>query len=174
MKRVIRASEAVFDFDVWYDSLPSNHERYAVDDLADEMGLPEYDECSKAELAQLHDAYESNNGDDDWSPYAGGTYRISSDRTGGSTDDPKKAIEMWFQFGEDDPMNTAISCEKKEDAIKLCKAATPELITALGKKYKCPYKIDWLIDEAAKKVADGQKYFLEGYYGDTIHPFSVG
>lgn len=61
MKRWIHAKEdisASASFDRWYDSL-SSKEQDKVDDLADEMGLPLYDECSDAELAQLHDCFVS-------------------------------------------------------------------------------------------------------------------
>lgn len=46
-------------FDTWYDSL-SSADQEKVDDLADDMGLPLYAECSEAELAQLHDLFVSN------------------------------------------------------------------------------------------------------------------
>jgi len=48
-------------FDDWYDSLKSA-DQAKVDDLADDMGLPLYEECSEAELAQLHDSFTSNKG----------------------------------------------------------------------------------------------------------------
>lgn len=48
-------------FDAWYDSLSSTDQE-KVDDLADDMGLPLYAECSEAELAQLHDLFVSNKG----------------------------------------------------------------------------------------------------------------
>lgn len=56
--------EASSSFDSWYDSL-SDADQNSVDDLADEMGLPTYDECSDAELAQLHDAFVSANNAED-------------------------------------------------------------------------------------------------------------
>lgn len=62
MKRWIHAKEDVSSsssFDRWYDSL-SSKEQDKVDDLADEMGLPFYDECSDADLAQLHDSFMSS------------------------------------------------------------------------------------------------------------------
>ena len=45
-------------FDVWYDSLASS-EQARVDDLADDLGLPLYDDCSEAELAMLRDCFIS-------------------------------------------------------------------------------------------------------------------
>lgn len=55
--------EASTSFDDWYDALSYN-KQMKVDDLADEMGLPEYDQCSDAELAQLHDSFVSSHDSD--------------------------------------------------------------------------------------------------------------
>ena len=55
MKKMIRAS---IDFDAWYDALDSEDQN-EVDDMADEMDLPTYDECTDGELSQLKDAFES-------------------------------------------------------------------------------------------------------------------
>lgn len=110
----------------------------------------------------------------EWKPFAKGTYCVSGDYQVKYTDNPKVAIRWWYQLQKKDPMNVAISCLTKEQAIELCKAATEDLIYDLSSKYKCTYKPDWIIDEAARKVADGQKYFYENEYGDTIHPFGVG
>lgn len=46
-------------FDAWYDSL-SEADQARVDDLADDMGLPLYEECDEVQLAQLHDCFVSN------------------------------------------------------------------------------------------------------------------
>ena len=110
----------------------------------------------------------------EWSPFDGRTYCVSGDYKIKRTDDPKTAIKFWYQLQKKDPMNVAISCRTKEQAIDLCKAATEDYIYSLAEKYKCPYKPEWIVDEAARKVADGQKYFHEGEYGDIIHPFGVG
>lgn len=45
-------------FDDWYDSLTSK-EQDEVDGLADDLGLPLYNECSEEELASLHDSFVS-------------------------------------------------------------------------------------------------------------------
>lgn len=121
-------------------------------------------------------ASEEANDDSEWSPYSKGKYCVSGGYTLKYTDDPQTAISYWFRFQKKYPTDVSISCAKRDEAVALCKAATPELLTELHEKYGCPYKLDWLISEAQKKVADGQKYFYEGKYGygDTIHPFGVG
>lgn len=58
MKRMIKASLAIDDFIEWYDKLPSNQQA-KVDDLADDLGLPLYEDCTDYELAQLHDSVVS-------------------------------------------------------------------------------------------------------------------
>jgi len=116
----------------------------------------------------------STEDDWEWNPFSNGTYCVSGDYTVKYTNDPKTAIKMWYQLQKKDPMGVAISCLTKEQAIALCKAATEDYIYSLAEKYKCPYKPEWLVDEAVRKVADGQEYFHESDYGDTIHPFGVG
>lgn len=46
------------DFDTWYDSLDANAQS-RVDDIADEAGIPFYDEATSSDLAWLRDMYES-------------------------------------------------------------------------------------------------------------------
>lgn len=114
---------------------------------------------------------------DEYDPYHGHAYRIAGGLSDSKfEDDPVRAITQWFRLGKKYPMDTAIMAKTKSDAVKLCKAATADLLDSLNAKYGCPYKIDYLIDEAAKKVADGQKYFHEDKYGygDQVHPFGVG
>lgn len=114
---------------------------------------------------------------DEWTPYGGYTYLVSSDYKTKRTNSPREAIEFWFKFQKRDPMGVSISCAKREEAVELCKYANIDFLSSLADKYPgCPYRIDWLADEASKKVADGQKYFYEGKYGygDVIHPFGPG
>ena len=66
-------------------------------------------------------------------------------------------------------------CQNREDAIAVCKVATADYLTFLYGQYPGnPYKLEYLIDEAAKEVSNGQRYFHEGEYGDQIHPFCFG
>lgn len=115
--------------------------------------------------------------EDEWDPYKGKKYKVVGEDYEDNvyTDDPKEAIEAWFKLGEKAPMDTAIMTKTKASAVELVKSATEELLTSLHSKYKCPYRLDYMIQEVQKKVADGQKYFHElRDYGDSIHPFGVG
>ena len=62
MKRYIKYSTNVTaktgldDFYEWYDKLPYTIQM-KVDDLADDMRLPEYDECSTEDLDELRERY---------------------------------------------------------------------------------------------------------------------
>ena len=116
--------------------------------------------------------------DDEWNPFYGGIYRVDGG-PGYTTifdNDPADAIKHWFMAQKSSPTDVAISCKTRQQAIELCKAATPEMLTRLYDKYPVPYKLDYLIDESQKQVDKGCKYFYEGDYGygDTIHPFGVG
>ena len=122
----------------------------------------------------IHASEEIDEEFDEWDPFHGKTYLIIGGYDSKTENDPAKAITQWYRYQVTNPTDCSISCKKLDDAIALCKAATPDLINALSEKYKCPYKAQYMINEAAKKVADGCKYFHEGEYGDSVHPFGVG
>ena len=112
---------------------------------------------------------------DRWTPYSGGTYRVSYGYDSMNTNSPRTAISTWFRMQKKYPQDVQIMCQNKEDAIRLNKAATPEFLAELNSKYYCPYKLEYLISESAKEVEEGQPYFH--YYedfGDSIHPFDLG
>lgn len=125
--------------------------------------------------------------DSAFDPFNGKTYRVH----GGYhdtryTDSPKLAIRYWYQMQAKHPEDVAIMCKTREQAVELCTAATEDYIYALDEKYGkgphpdgyrekgCPYMPQYLVDEAAKEVANGQKYFYENDFGDSVHPFGVG
>lgn len=112
---------------------------------------------------------------DEWSPYRKGIYRVDG-RTIYYTNDPEDAIETWFKMQKDAWLDVAIFCKTRDQALAVCKAATPELLTELFDKYEQPYKLEYLIDDARKAVENGCKYFHEDDYGygDQVHPFDVG
>lgn len=113
---------------------------------------------------------------EDW-PYK--TYEIFGGYSGenldaADTDDPVEAITLWFKFGKTHRTTTSISCVKREDALRLCQAATPELLTKLWNRYKSPYKLDFLIDACQKQVERKCSGFYEHRFGDMVFPFDVG
>lgn len=114
--------------------------------------------------------------DDEWSPFHGHKYRIDGGYDIKYADTPAKAIQYWFQLGKKYPMDTAIQTPKKDWAIELCKAATPEVIERFYNKYGSCYKLDYLVDSAAEQVEKGCRFFHEDQYGygDQIHPFCYG
>lgn len=113
---------------------------------------------------------------EDW-PYK--TYEVFGGYSGSNldrkdTDDPVEAITLWFKFSKTHRSDTSISCVKREDALRLCQAATPELLTTLWNKYKSPYKLDFLIDACQRQVARGCSGFYEHSFGNMVFPFDVG
>lgn len=92
------------------------------------------------------------------------------------TNDPKAAIEAWFRIGSKHRTGTAITCQKKSDAVALVKWASEHNadVTTMYNKYNCPYKLDYLLTACAKKAKDGCRGFYENSYGDMIYPFDVG
>ena len=117
--------------------------------------------------------------EDELSPYHGHNYMVTAGPYNELTfhcDDPKSAITHWFKYQKKYPTDVSIMCPTKELAIKLVKAGTPKLLNELYDRFDCPYKIDWMIAECAKKVSDGCRGFYEGEYGygDSVYPFCVG
>lgn len=109
MKRLIHATT---DFDAWYDSLTTKTQ-YKVDDLADELGLPDYDECSPDELSMLHDNFIS--------------------KVNGSFD-PTEAdlyvVKIWYEI---DPGHDVAAPEAAEEIIKVV-ATSPDAALEIAKE----------------------------------------
>ena len=116
--------------------------------------------------------------ENEWSPYHGHKFLVSGSYSDDIylSDDPVKAITRWFKYQKNAPADVSISTPKREYAIELVKAATPELLKKLNLEYESPYKLDYLIEEAEKKAEERYSDFHEDQYGygDTIHPFGVG
>lgn len=113
---------------------------------------------------------------EDW-PYK--TYEVFGGYSGSNldaadTDDPVEAITLWFKFGRKHHSDTSISCVSRDAALRLCQAGTPELLTKLWNKYRCAYKLDYLIKECQHQVEIGCRGFYETRFGDQVHPFGVG
>lgn len=136
-----------------------------------------YEPIISASYAEEIDEDAEDEDDDGWwSPYDRGIYRVDGKRVY-NTDDPKDAIEMWVRMQEEAPTDVCIMCRTREEALVLVKAGTADYLTELYDAFPgSPYKLDWLIEECQKQIANGCKYFHEdGYgYGDSVHPFGVG
>lgn len=123
---------------------------------------------------------DSSEDEYEWSPFQNRNYLVTAGPYSDVTffcDDPKRAIAYWFKYQKKYPMDVSISCPIRELAVKLVKAGTSKYLTTLYDKYSdCPYKLDYLIEECKRKVADGCRGFYENDYGygDTVHPFTVG
>lgn len=94
----------------------------------------------------------------------------------GKITDPAKAIEQWFKLGAKHRSGTAITAKKKADAIVLVTWANEnkDKITEWHAKYKCPYKLESILDGIANQVRRKCSSFYEGEFGDMVHPFDVG
>jgi hypothetical protein len=90
------------------------------------------------------------------------------------TDDPKKAIEMWFRVGQKFPSCTDLMTKTKADACVLLREATPEYLTELYSQYKCPYKLEYLISSVQQGLSRGGGDFYASEFGDSIYPFCCG
>lgn len=112
--------------------------------------------------------------DEEIMEYQSKRYEVSYGSHVKDTDSPVEAIKLWFKLGEKARGDTAIICRKRSDAIELCGNATESLLSSLYSKYKCPYKLEYLIQTAKKQVDNGCKFFYETRYGDQVEPFSVG
>lgn len=117
--------------------------------------------------------------EDEWDvaydPYNGRRYRIHGGYSDTEyTDDPYEAIRIWFEIGERHPGDTCIMCLTRDAACAVVMEGTEDYLTKLYNRYRCPYKLEYLIDECDKAFENGCKYFYENEFGDQVHPFSVG
>lgn len=157
-------------------------ERYLMDEYGDEYGgiagFMGFDDEGNYITSATDIEDDDESWWDEWDPYQGHKYRVYGNdyQANQAFDDPEKAIQCWFKYQRDAPMDVSIMSKTKADAIELVKTATPQLLTGLHAKYKCPYKLDWLISEAEKQVENGCRSFYEDKYGygDSVHPFGVG
>lgn len=78
------------DFLAWYDSLPSKKQA-KVDDLADDMGLPLYEDCTEAELSTLYTSVVSN-------PVEGGCDVKASDDEVEYNDADLYIVRIWYEI----------------------------------------------------------------------------
>ena len=124
----------------------------------------------KIYIKSSEDEYE------EYDPFNGHTYRVSCGYDTKFAETPRSALRYWFKGQQNNPGDCMIMSKTRDDAIKLVKAATEDVLTTLYDQYECPYKLEYLIEESKKKVQDGCKGFYENDYGygDTIHPFGVG
>ena len=79
----------VEDFLAWYDTLPSRKQA-EVDDLADDMGLPLYEDCTEGELSTLRDSIVSN-------PIESGCSVEASDDRVNHDDADLYIVKIWYE-----------------------------------------------------------------------------
>lgn len=101
-------------------------------------------------------------------------YDTSSDNK--ITEDPKTAIVTWFKLSQKYPTCTSIIAKNKEVAMKLLEYANANenLIRELASKYKCPYKVDHIVDAIKEKVQSGRLYGFYRNSRDQVYPFANG
>jgi hypothetical protein len=88
------------------------------------------------------------------------------------TDDPKRAVKLWFRFQKKYPNDVWITAESVEDARALVNAIDDDYILELDERFPQPYKIDWLLDTLHKQQENGCRGFA--FEGDSVVPFTFG
>lgn len=115
--------------------------------------------------------------DESYDPFNGHKYRVDGD-VGQTywTDDPTKAVEQWFKYQKTSPSNVNLMSKYKDDAIELVNSLDENLLVSLYKKYKIPYKLEYLLESWTRQIDNDCRYFHESKYGygDSIDPFTVG
>lgn len=83
-------------------------------------------------------------------------------------DSSEDALRQWFYYESKYPMNAMIqgTGTAEQDIRKFC-TVHPELIEDLAKRYNCPYKTDYLLQECAKPAKELKHL-------DQLHPFGLG
>ena len=106
--------------------------------------------------------------------YNGKLYHVVGGYDSYNTNDPVAAITKWFELERSNPMDAAITAVNKGAAIDLLRAANPDLIEDLHVKYRCPYKLEYMLESIDRNFRNGYPHFLESEYGDQVDPFSYG
>lgn len=89
------------------------------------------------------------------------------------TNEPKEAIEKWFDFGRKYPMCANIQCATNEDAKQLLLYANEnqEYVRSMYDK-GCPYKWDWILNGIQQGIKS--KRPLLQWDMDSVFPFCMG
>lgn len=101
----------------------------------------------------------------------GSDYNLAS--ANGYYDDPKKAIIAWLRANKEMPTYASIDTNKNKaaDILYGWVQANEEEFRSLCDKYKCPYKVDYLVYRCGRGRNND---FERSGYPDQISPFSAG
>lgn len=93
-----------------------------------------------------------------------------------NTSDVEKAVETWFKWSQSYPTCVAIEAKNGQLAMELLESCynNVERLKQLAIQYRCPYKIDFIINAVAKAVNTG---YISGFFRnlpDQVYPFALG
>lgn len=139
MKRMIKAykqfdSEVsrLSEFDKWYNSL-SSKQQADVDDLADDMGYPLYDDCSDAELSSLMECYSGSSSKKSLPPLSEELPPVRGSY------DPSEAdlyvVKIWHEI---DPGHDVAVPEAAEEIIEVVAGSPSEAIELAKQEWSGP------------------------------------
>ena len=173
----VEASEDIniFKFYDWYNTLPLK-QRHEVDDWCDEEGYPLYDNCSQAELATIHDHFESEFAQRNESNFHVAAFGNDYDELQSSYDfdNPKAAITKWVELQKAWPLNVMITgFQKAEEQLREYVSSHQDWYKALSEKNHCPYDPEYIIAECEKPVRPRTGKYAN-VYPDQCHPFGLG
>lgn len=84
--------------------------------------------------------------------------------------DPEKAIEYWFKLSKKYPTCTLIrGYVADEKKLRAWVVEHEDKFRELYDKYKCPYKLDYLLDACKRPVSRSYDK-----YPDQMYPFCLG
>ena len=165
-------SRRVLSGEVAVDDMIQYFKRYYSEDEAE--FIERLESAASADGLVTESLYESVGYDvSGTTPTGAGDYNIDEER--GITS-PEKAIELWFKIEAKHPLNTDISAYKKDDAIALITWAyeNQNKIAEWYKKYRCPYKLEFMLAAIKRQYNNGCRSFHENEFGEMIDPFCIG
>lgn len=175
------------------DGILVGYSYYPGDDVVKFFAVEDTEEMESLHRHSIKESDENGFDEDDeeFVDYTPKTYQVSSSMPSKmgddeyvnndlDTDDPAKAIKAWFRVGEKFRGGTAISTHAKKDAQKLIDWAyeNQDKIKEWHEKFKCPYKLDFMLKGIESKHNDRCSGFYEDpeydWATDMIFPFDVG
>ena len=90
-----------------------------------------------------------------------------------SVNDPSTAIFQWFKYCEKYPLCVSICAKNNDYAKKLLEWVldNKDQVMECYNKFNVPYKLDYLLDESARKVNSSN---IISWPGDQVYPFCAG
>lgn len=150
------------DFYAWYDSLPSRVQA-KVDDLADDLGLPLYDDCTESELSHLQMCINTN------------TDEVSTITNIRCSYDPTEAdlyiVKIWYEV---DPGYDVVGPVAAEELFSIVATSPDEAIERVKQQWSGPIDRIEIVDINPKDYDEDVPFEACTAVTASYDPYAIG